>query len=172
VPLAGGPLDDLAATGEGRRSPLPKEQRATDLTREATEDLAALLASPALAWSWPPGCWASSATTLTLQTAKGRKAYAGTAPVTRASGTKTVVAARMARNDRLANACTQWAFAALSASPGARRCYDRHRAAGNRHAQTQRALANRLVGILHGCLASHTAYSEQVAWPDRQPAAA
>jgi hypothetical protein len=43
-------------------------------------------------------------------TAKGRKAYAGTAPVTRTSGTKTVVAARVARNDRLANACIQWAF--------------------------------------------------------------
>jgi Transposase IS116/IS110/IS902 family len=51
--------------------------------------------------------------------AKGRKAYAGTAPVTRASGTRTIVAARVARNDRLANACTQWAFAALGASAGA-----------------------------------------------------
>jgi transposase len=106
------------------------------------------------------------------QTAKGRKAYAGTAPITRASGTKTVVSARVARNDRLANACTQWAFAALSASPGAQRCYDRHRAAGNSHAQALRALANRLVGILHGCLASHVVYQEQIAWPDRQPAAA
>jgi hypothetical protein len=105
-------------------------------------------------------------------TAKGRKAYAGTAPVTRASGTKTIVAARVARNDRLANACTRWAFAALSASPGARRCYDRHRAAGNSHAQALRALGNRLVGILHGCLASHVHYSEQVAWPAAEPAAA
>ena len=104
------------------------------------------------------------------QTANGRKAYAGTAPITRASGTKTVVSARVARNDRLANACTQWTFAALSASPGARRCYDRHRAAGNSHAQALRALGNRLVGILHGCLASHVVYQEQIAWPDRQPA--
>jgi hypothetical protein len=105
-------------------------------------------------------------------TAKGRKAYAGTAPVTRASGTKTVVSARVARNDRLANACTQWAFTALGASSGARRCYDRHRAAGNSHAQALRALGNRLVGILHGCLASHVVYSEQVAWPVSEPAAA
>jgi Transposase IS116/IS110/IS902 family len=105
-------------------------------------------------------------------TAKGRKAYAGTAPVTRASGTKTVVSARVARNDRLANACTRWAFAALSASPGARRCYDRHRAAGNSHAQALRALGNRLVGVLHGCLATHVVYSEQVAWPVTEPAAA
>jgi len=106
------------------------------------------------------------------QTAKGRKAYAGTAPITRASGTHTIVAARVARNDRLANACTQWAFAALTASPGARRCYDRHRAAGNSHAQALRALGNRPVGILHGCLVSHTSYDEQIAWPPEQPAAA
>jgi transposase len=105
-------------------------------------------------------------------TAKGPKAYGGTAPVTRASGTKTVVSARVARNDRLANACTRWAFAALSASPGARRCYDRHRAAGNSHAQALRALGNRLVGVLHGCLATHVVYSEQVAWPVTEPAAA
>jgi Transposase IS116/IS110/IS902 family len=105
-------------------------------------------------------------------TAKGRKAYAGTAPITRASGTRTIVAARVARNDRLANACTQWAFAALNASAGARRCYDRHRAAGNSHAQALRALGNRLVGVLHGCLASHTAYDERIAWPAAEPAAA
>jgi hypothetical protein len=105
-------------------------------------------------------------------TAKGRKAYAGTAPITRASGTKTIVAARVARNDRLANACTQWAFAALGASAGARRCYDRHRAAGNSHAQALRALGNRLVGILHGCLAGHVVYQEQIAWPVTEPAAA
>jgi transposase len=96
----------------------------------------------------------------------------GTAPVTSASGTKTIVAARVARNDRLANAWTQWAFAALNTSPGARRCYDRHRAAGNSHAQALRARANRLVGILHGCLASHTAYSEQIVWQVTEPAAA
>jgi transposase len=105
-------------------------------------------------------------------TAKGRKAYAGTAPITRASGTRTVVSARVARNDWLANACTLWAFAALNSSPGARRCYERHRAAGNSHQQALRALGNRLVGILHGCLAGHVVYQEQLAWPERQPAAA
>jgi hypothetical protein len=77
-----------------------------------------------------------------------------------------------ARNDRLANACTRWAFAALRASPGARCCYDRHRAAGNSHAQALRALGNRLVGILHGWLASNVVYQEQVAWPATEPAAA
>ena len=60
--------------------------------------------------------------------------------------------ARLARNRRLADACYQWAFSALTASPGARAYYDRCRAAGKTHPQALRALANRLVGILHGCL--------------------
>jgi transposase len=57
-------------------------------------------------------------------TAKSRKAFAGTAPVTRSSGLRTVVVARAACNQRLVDACYLWAFAALTASPGARRCYD------------------------------------------------
>ena len=99
------------------------------------------------------------------QTTKGRKAFAGTAPVTRASGLRTVVVARAACNQRLVDACYLWAFAALTASPGARRCYDAHRARGQTHHQALRALGNRLVGILHGCLAHRVAYQEQVAWP-------
>ena len=76
-------------------------------------------------------------------TAKGRKAFAGTAPVTRSSGLRTVVIARAACNQRLVDACYLWAFAALSASPGARRCYDAHRARGASHHQALRALGNR-----------------------------
>jgi transposase len=105
------------------------------------------------------------------QTAKGRKAFAGTAPVTRSSGLRTVVVARAACNQRLVDACYLWAFAALSASPGARRCYDAHRARGATHHQALRALGNRLVGILHGCLAGRLAYQEQLAWPAAEPAA-
>ena len=104
-------------------------------------------------------------------TAKGRKAFAGTAPVTRSSGLRTVVVARAACNQRLVDACYLWAFAALTASPGARRCYDAHRARGATHHQALRALGNRLVGILHGCLASRVAYQEQLAWPAAEPAA-
>ena len=64
------------------------------------------------------------------QPAKGCKAFAGTAPVTRASGLRTVVVARAACTQRLVDACYLWAFAALTASPGAPRCYDAHRARG------------------------------------------
>jgi transposase len=105
------------------------------------------------------------------QTAKGRKAFAGTAPVTRSSGLRTVVVARAACNQRLVDACYLWAFAALTASPGARRCYDAHRARGASHHQALRVLGNRLVGILHGCLAHRVLYQEQIAWPTAQPAA-
>lgn len=96
---------------------------------------------------------------------KARKNYAGTAPITRASGKRQLVVARLARNRRLADACYQWAFSALTASPGARAYYDRCRAAGKTHPQALRALANRLVGILHGCLRHHTTYNEPQAWP-------
>jgi hypothetical protein len=104
-------------------------------------------------------------------TAKGRKAFAGTAPVTRTSGLRRTVVARAACNQRLVDACYLWAFAALTASPGARRCYDGHRARGASHHQALRALGNRLVGILHGCLAHRVAYQEQVAWPTAEAVA-
>jgi transposase len=103
--------------------------------------------------------------------ARGRKAFAGTAPVTRSSGLRTVVVARAACNQRLVDACYLWAFAALTASPGARRCYDAHRARGATHHQALRALGNRLVGIVHGCLAHRVAYQEEIAWPAADPAA-
>jgi transposase len=97
--------------------------------------------------------------------AKARKAYAGTAPITRASGLRQVVLARAVGNRRLTTACHLWAFAALTGSPGARRHYDAHRARGATNHQALRALGNRLVGILHGCLRRHRPYDEAVAWP-------
>jgi transposase len=100
-------------------------------------------------------------------TAKSRKNYAGTSPITRASGTKRIVLARFARNMRLADAIYLWAFASLSVSPGARDLYDHRRAAGDTHHAALRHLGNRLVGILHGCLASHTNYDENIAWGHR-----
>lgn len=96
--------------------------------------------------------------------AKARKNYAGTAPITRTSGTRRVVLARHARNRRLADALYQQAFSALSSSPGARGYYDQQRARGATHHQALRALANRLVGILHGCLRHHMHYDEDTAW--------
>jgi transposase len=101
-------------------------------------------------------------------TAKSRKNYAGTSPLTVASGKKRAVLARRVRNRRLYAAIDQWALGAINTSPGARAFYDQHRAAGDLHHQALRALGNRLVGILHGCLRHHTHYSEHTAWAHRQ----
>lgn len=97
--------------------------------------------------------------------ARSRKAYAGTAPITKASGRSLVVLARVARNRRLADACERWAFCSLTQSPGARRYYDALRARGKTHSQATRQLANRWVGILHACLERREVYREEVAWP-------
>jgi hypothetical protein len=59
-----------------------------------------------------------------------------------------------------------WAFAALTASPGARAHYDRRRDRGDRHAAAQRNLFNRLLGCLHHCLATRQHYNEATAFPN------
>jgi transposase len=99
--------------------------------------------------------------------AKSRKNYAGTSPITRASGTRSVALARFVRNHRLADAITQWAFCSMLSSPGARAFYDTRRTAGDTHYKALRALGNRLVGILHGCLRHRTLYDEHTAWAHR-----
>ena len=99
--------------------------------------------------------------------AKSRRNYAGTSPITVASGRKHAVLARQVRNRRLYDALDQWAFCSLKNSPGARAFYDKRRAAGDLHHQALRALANRLVGILHGCLKHQTPYNEHTAWAHR-----
>jgi transposase len=97
--------------------------------------------------------------------AKGLKAYAGAAPITRASGKTTAVLHRRVKNNRLAAAGYTWAFCALTASPGARAHYDKRKTAGDRHAAAQRNLFGRLLGCLHHCLATGQHYDEQTAFP-------
>jgi transposase len=96
--------------------------------------------------------------------AKARKNYAGTSPITRASGKARTVQARYVRNSRLADALQRQAFCALQNSPGARRYYDRQRARDLDYNPALRQLGNRLVGILHGCLKTRTPYNEATAW--------
>jgi transposase len=97
--------------------------------------------------------------------ARGLKAYAGAAPITRASGKSTSITHRKIKNNRLASAGYAWAFSALTASPGARAHYDRRKNAGDRHAAAQRNLFNRLLGCLHHCLATGQHYDETTAFP-------
>jgi transposase len=101
--------------------------------------------------------------------ARSRKNYAGTSPITRASGKKKTVLARYVHNNRLIDALGQQAFSALTGSPGARAYYDQLRRRGMGHRAALRQLANRLVGILHGCLKTGTVYDEATAWSHHAP---
>jgi transposase len=103
-------------------------------------------------------------------TAQGLRAFAGTAPITKASGKSKVVRTRHVRNRRLADACHWWAFAAITKSASARSHYDRRRAAGDSHNAALRNLANKLLGRLWWCLANDQPWDEQAAWPPRASA--
>jgi len=100
-----------------------------------------------------------------LTDAKALKAYAGAAPVTRASGKSHYVMHRKVKNQRLAAVGYVWAFAALTASPGARAHCDRRRAGNERHVAAQRNLFNRLPGMVYHCLQNSIPYNEDVAFP-------
>ncbi|MFD4439887.1 IS110 family transposase [Nocardia sp. NPDC058519] len=99
-------------------------------------------------------------------TAKARKNYAGTSPITRASGKKKVTLARFVHNDRLIDALAGQARSALVGSPGARAYYNKQRDRGCGYNAALRQLSNRLVGVLHGCLKTGTLYDEKTAWPE------
>jgi hypothetical protein len=100
--------------------------------------------------------------------AKARRNYAGTSPITRQSGKKKTVLARYVHNNRLLDALSRQAFAALTSSPGARAYYDQLRGRGTSHYPALRQLGNRLVGILHGCLKKNVKYDENIAWTHHQ----
>ena len=75
--------------------------------------------------------------------------------------------ARYIRNRHLIDALYAQAFAALTASPGARACYDELRAKDTGHDDTLRRVASRLIGILHGCVKHGREYDEAAAWSHR-----
>ena len=99
--------------------------------------------------------------------AKARKNYAGTSPLTIQSGKKKTVHARYIRNRHLIDALHAQALSALSASPGARAYYDELRAHDTGHDDALRRVAGRLAGILHGCVKTGREYDETTAWSHR-----
>jgi hypothetical protein len=99
--------------------------------------------------------------------AKARKNYAGTSPLTIQSGKKKTVHARYIRNKHLIDALHAQAMGALTASPGARAYYDELRGHDHGHEAALRHVAGRLTGILHGCLKNGTSYDEETAWAHR-----
>ncbi|MFD7281623.1 IS110 family transposase [Streptomyces sp. NPDC059862] len=105
--------------------------------------------------------------------ARGLKAYAGSSPITRASGKKSSITRRWVKNDRLNHAGYLWAFSAITASPGAKAHYRRRRDDhGDWHAAAQRNLFNRMLGQLYHCLQKHELFDEQTAFPTPLAAAA
>ncbi|GGT55666.1 hypothetical protein GCM10010207_64640 [Streptomyces atratus] len=98
-------------------------------------------------------------------TAGGLKAYAGVAPITRASGKRKYVGRRFVKNNRLNHAGHLWAFATLTHSLGANAHYRRRREIGDWDAQALRHLFNRMLGQLHHCLQQRVFYDESVAFP-------
>jgi transposase len=100
--------------------------------------------------------------------ARALKAYAGSAPITRASGKKTVVIHRHVKNRRLSAVCPIWTLAVLTASPGANAHYRKRRSQGEWHRSAQRHLFNRLIGCLWHCLQTQTLYDEDHAFPPPQ----
>lgn len=104
--------------------------------------------------------------------ARGLKAFAGSAPITRASGKKAVVLHRHLKNRRLAVVGPMWALASLRASPGARRQYDARRGAGDWAQQAQRHLFNKFLGQLYHCLHTGQLYDEHRAFPPPSEVAA
>jgi len=95
--------------------------------------------------------------------AKSLKAYAGSAPITRASGRSLVVHHRKVKNQRLAAAGYIWAFASLRAQ-GPRNHYDRRRNRGDRHSSALRHTFNRMLGCLYHCLQNGTPYQDTAAF--------
>ena len=104
--------------------------------------------------------------------ARGLKAFAGSAPITRASGKKTAVLHRHIKNQRLAAVGSIWALSSLRSSPGARRHFDTRRSAGDWNRQAQRHLFNKFLGQLHHCLHTGQLYDEHRAFPPPLPLAA
>ena len=98
--------------------------------------------------------------------------YAGTAPVTKASGRARTVVARRACNRFLRQALLRWAFCSLTTSAWARAYYDRHRQGGNTHYSALRCLAHRWLVILHHLLATGQRYDEAVHQRNRTRASA
>jgi hypothetical protein len=97
------------------------------------------------------------------------KAYAGSAPVTRASGRNTVIIRRQVKNNRLAAVGFVRAFATMARTSPPKDHYDQRRAHGDRHAAALRHLFNRMIGQLHHYLQTRRPYDPIKAFPERAP---
>lgn len=93
------------------------------------------------------------------------QAFAGAAPVTRASGKSRTVTRRRTKNNRLAAIGYSWAFTAAARPSPARDHYLTRRDRGDGHPAALRRLFNKLLGQLHHCLATGQSYDPLKAFP-------
>jgi transposase len=98
------------------------------------------------------------------------QAFAGSAPVTRASGKSRTVTRRRTKNNRLAAVGYSWAFTAAARPSPAREHYLRRRDRGDGHPAALRHLFNKMLGQLHHCLATGQPYDPVRAFPHTHPA--
>lgn len=94
------------------------------------------------------------------------QAFAGSAPVTRASGKSRHVTRRRTKNNRLAAIGHSWAFTAASRPSPTRNHYQRRRDRGDGHPAALRHLFNKMLGQLHHCLATAQRYDPAKAFPN------
>jgi hypothetical protein len=97
------------------------------------------------------------------------KSYAGSAPITVASGKSPLVHHRKVKNQRLAAVGYMWIFG-LSRHTGQQH-YDRRRAAGDKHAAVMHNLFSRFLGCLHHCLQTGQLFDRAKAFPNTAAAA-
>lgn len=116
--------------------------------------------------------WAGRVMVLAVSGCVALKAYAGSAPVTRASGRSLSVTHRHIKNNRLANVGWMWAFSAASNCEPARRHYRQRREHGDRHSAATRHLFNKLLGQLYHCLKTRQTFDRDRAFPEVCNAAA
>jgi transposase len=89
-------------------------------------------------------------------------AYAGTAPVTKASGLHEVTHRRRVCNHRLNRYAFNWTMPLVRLSPAAHALYYARRAQGDRHPTAARNVVSKYLRGLHHCLISGEPYSEGV----------
>jgi transposase len=108
--------------------------------------------------------------------ARGLKAFAGSAPVTKASGRTIRITHRQVKNNRLAAVGFVWAFIAAGREGPARDHYLARRERGDGHAAALRHLFNRMLGQLYHCLQTGQTYDPAKAYGPppsfQEPAAA
>jgi hypothetical protein len=103
--------------------------------------------------------------------ARALKAFAGSAPVTKASGRSIRIAHRHVKSNRLAAVGFVWAFVASGCQGPTRAHYLARRDHGDRHAAALRHLYNRMLGQLYHCLQTSQTYDPIKAYgpPPRLP---